>query len=89
MFLAPADRLDSNILTWYTDPALHEKVLQFDKRAQEIMRSDTEENAFVSYTNTSRSDPIEHRYKDAAAVRKLKELKQIWDSEGCFTEEFL
>ncbi|CAL8578068.1 hypothetical protein XPA_003869 [Xanthoria parietina] len=78
-----------NILTWYTDPALHEKVLQFDKRAQEIMRSDTEENAFVSYTNTSRSDPIEHRYKDAAAVRKLKELKQIWDSEGCFTEEFL
>ncbi|KAL9634420.1 MAG: hypothetical protein Q9204_003008 [Flavoplaca sp. TL-2023a] len=78
-----------NILTWYTDPALHEQVLQFDKRAQEIMRSDTEENAFVSYTNTSRSDPIGHRYKDAAAVAKLKELKQIWDPEGCFTNELL
>lgn len=53
------------------------------------MRSDTEENAFVSYTNTSRSDPIGHRYKDAAAVSKLKELKQIWDPEGCFTKELL
>ncbi|KAL8649730.1 MAG: hypothetical protein Q9210_004228 [Variospora velana] len=78
-----------NILTWYTDPNIHEEVLRFDKRAQEIMRSDTEENAFVSYTNTSRNDPISHRYKDAAAVDKLKDLKRLWDPEGCFTRELL
>ncbi|KAL8805833.1 MAG: hypothetical protein Q9182_001745 [Xanthomendoza sp. 2 TL-2023] len=78
-----------NILTWYTDPSIHEQVLRFDKRAQEIMRTDTNEDAFVSYTNTSRSDPISHRYKDAAAVAKLKELKRHWDPEGCFTKELL
>lgn len=53
------------------------------------MRSDTEEDAFVAYTNTSRSDPIGHRYKDATAVEKLKALKRRWDQEGCFTKELL
>ena len=53
------------------------------------MRSDTKEDAFIAYTNTSRNDPIEHRYKDAAAVRKLKELKRLWDPDGCFTKELL
>lgn len=79
----------SNILTWYTDPSIHEKVLEFDRRASAIMRSDTKEEAFVAYTNTSRSDPIEHRYKDHAARSKLKELKQRWDPNGCFTKQFL
>ena len=53
------------------------------------MRSDTGENAFIAYINTSRNDLIEHRYKDAAAVRKLKELKGHWDSDDCFTKELL
>ncbi|KAL9010708.1 MAG: hypothetical protein Q9173_004390 [Seirophora scorigena] len=78
-----------NILTWYTSPDIHEEVLQFDKRAQEIMRSDSEEKAFVSYTNTSRSDPVGHRYKDPAAVEKLKDLKRLWDPKGYFTKELL
>ncbi|KAI4116242.1 MAG: hypothetical protein LQ345_003305 [Seirophora villosa] len=78
-----------NILTWYTNPDIHDEVLRFDQRAQEMMRSDTEEKAFVSYTNTSRSDPVSHRYKDPAAVEKLTGLKRRWDPEGCFTQEFL
>ncbi|KAL8956225.1 MAG: hypothetical protein Q9193_006191, partial [Seirophora villosa] len=49
-----------NILTWYTNPNTHNEVLRFDQRAQEMMRSDTDEKAFVSYTNTSRSDPVGH-----------------------------
>ena len=53
------------------------------------MRSDTKKEAFVAYTNTSRDDPIEHRYKDATAVKKLKELKQRWDPNGCFTQQLL
>ncbi|KAL8716457.1 MAG: hypothetical protein Q9220_000364 [cf. Caloplaca sp. 1 TL-2023] len=78
-----------NILTWYTDPTLHAQVLHFDKKAQEIMRSETKEEAFVAYTNTSRSDPIEHRYKDPDAVKELKRLKQEWDPDGCFTMQLL
>ena len=79
----------SNILTWYTDPSLHKHILDIDKKAQAIMRSDTKEEAFVAYTNTSRDEPIEHRYKDAAAVRKLKDLKQHLDPDGFFTKELL
>ena len=78
-----------NILTWYTDLSIHDQVLQFDRRAQEVMRSDTKEEAYVAYTNTSRDAPIEHRYKDAIAVKKLKELKQHWDPNGCFTQQLL
>lgn len=79
----------SNILSWYTDPTLHEKVLAFDKKAQQIMRSDTIPEAYVAYTNTSRDDPIENRYKSDDTVRKLKALKREWDPEGYFTKELL
>ena len=81
--------LSSNILTWYTDPRLHEKVLAFDRKAREIMRSYTREDAYISYTNTSRDDPIHHRYKDSTTIRKLKQLKRDWDPDGCFTKELL
>jgi len=88
-FLLTLGALPSNILSWYTDPSLHEKVREFDQRAQAIMRSGTKEDAFIAYTNASRDDPIEYRYKDAAAVRRLGNLKQHWDPDGCFTKELL
>ena len=53
------------------------------------MRSGDEVDAYIAYTNTSRDDPIEDRYKDAAAVSKLRALKRYWDPNGCFTREFL
>ena len=81
--------LSRNILTWYTDPSIHDQMLKFDQRASEIMRSDTKEEAYVAYTNTSRDDPIEHRYKDATVVKKLMELKKRWDPDGCFTQQLL
>ena len=81
--------MQSNILTWYTDPSLHKQILEVDKKAQAIMRSDTKEDAFIAYTNTSRDDPIEHRYKDAAAVTTLRDLKRRLDPDGFFTRELL
>lgn len=83
------DDCDRNILTWYTDPSLHDKVLDFDKRAQAIMRSDSREDAYIAYTNTSRNDPLEYRYKDAKSRETLRRLKAEWDPDGCFTKEFL
>ena len=53
------------------------------------MRSDTAQDSYIAYTNTSRNDPIEYRYKDAAAVEKLRNLKHHWDADGCFTSELL
>ena len=57
------------------DPDLYKQISRLTKRPKQIMRSDSREDAFVAYTNTSRGDPIEHRYKDAAAVCNLEELK--------------
>ena len=78
-----------NILTWYKDAALHETVLGFDQKAQELMRSDSIPEAYVAYTNTSRDDPIEYRYKGLETVSRLKTLKHKWDPEGYFTRELL
>lgn len=88
-FLLTLGALRSNILTWYTDPSLHEIVREIDRRAQAIMRSGTMEDVFIAYTNASRDDLMEYRYKDAAAVRRLGNLKQHWDPDGCFTKELL
>lgn len=78
-----------NVLGWYTDPLQHEKIAQFDREAQAQMRVGTEETAFVSYTNSSREDPIEHRYKGEERVKRLKSLKRQWDPTGVFTKELL
>ncbi|KAI9653999.1 MAG: hypothetical protein M1821_006860 [Bathelium mastoideum] len=78
-----------NVLSWYTDPALHDTVLSFDREAQEIMRSDTVPEAYIAYTNTSRNDPIEYRYKGDETVKKLRALKREWDPKGVFTTELL
>ena len=53
------------------------------------MRSGTKEKSYIAYTNTSRNDPIEYRYKDPAAVQKLRRLKGQWDPDGCFTSQLL
>ncbi|KAI9683797.1 MAG: hypothetical protein M1822_005987 [Bathelium mastoideum] len=78
-----------NVLSWYTDPALHDTLLSFDREAQEIMRSNTVPEAYIAYTNTSRNDPIEYRYKGDDTVKKLRALKREWDPKGVFTTELL
>lgn len=64
--------LSREILTWRIDLSIHGQVLQFDRRASEIMCSGTKEEAYVAYTNPSRDDPFEYRYKDATAVKEPK-----------------
>ena len=78
-----------NVLSWYTDPAQHEEVAKFDQAAQAQMRAETEEESFISYTNCTREDPIEYRYKGSARIAKLRELKRKWDPQGVFTKELL
>lgn len=53
------------------------------------MSLDTKQDAFITYTNTSRDEPIEYRYKDATTITRLRDLKQHWDPDGCFTKELL
>jgi len=76
-------------MSWYTDPKQHEKILQFDQKAQSQMRKGIEEKDFVVYTNTSRTDPLEYRYKGEDRIAKLKALKKKWDPNGIFTKQLL
>ncbi|OTA67143.1 FAD-binding domain-containing protein [Hypoxylon sp. EC38] len=78
-----------NVLSWYADPANHDFVSSMDHRAQVAMRAGTQQEAFVSYTNTTREDPLEHRYKGADRVNRLKALKKEFDPTGIFTRELL
>ena len=64
-------------------------MFQYDEAAQKQMRVGTVQKAFVSYTNTSREDPIEDRYKGTERLAKLRALKKEWDPKGIFTETFL
>ncbi|KAF3061981.1 hypothetical protein GL218_03932 [Daldinia childiae] len=78
-----------NILSWYTDASNHEFVDMMEHKAQAAMREGTGEEASISYTNTTREDPIEYRYKDTDTVGRLQSLKKRVDPTGIFTGEFL
>ncbi|RYP23001.1 hypothetical protein DL767_008926 [Monosporascus sp. MG133] len=78
-----------NVLSWYTDSANDDFVAMMDRKAQAAMRVDTEQDDFVSYTNTTRDDPLEYRYKGADRISKLKALKKQLDPTGIFTQELL
>lgn len=60
-----------------------------DQKAQSSMRAGTEGDRFVSYTNTTREDPIEYRYKGSDRIERLKLLKRQFDPSGIFTNELL
>ncbi|KAF3008217.1 hypothetical protein E8E14_009289 [Neopestalotiopsis sp. 37M] len=78
-----------NILSWYQDPESDEYIESADRRAQAISRKGDDEELFVSYTNTSRDDPISWRYKGEDRIDRLRALKKKWDPKGVFTKTFL
>ncbi|KAI1209079.1 FAD-binding domain-containing protein [Annulohypoxylon truncatum] len=78
-----------NLLSWYTDAANHELVRSMDQKAQAAMRAGTQQDDFISYTNTTREDPLEYRYKEADRIEGLKKLKKEFDPTGVFTKELL
>lgn len=78
-----------NLASWYKDANNHDLVDSADKKAQAVMRRGVEEQEFISYTNTSREDPISYRYKGSDRIERLKALKKQWDPTGVFTTQLL
>ncbi|KAI0172810.1 hypothetical protein GGR52DRAFT_572627 [Hypoxylon sp. FL1284] len=78
-----------NGMSWYTDAANHEFADAMDRKAQAAMRNGVGKEAFVSYTNTTREDPLEYRYKGTGTVDRLQSLKRRVDPTGIFTRELL
>ncbi len=76
-------------LAWYTDPHHHDQMSSFNKTAMAVMRTGTTEEQFISYTNNTRDDPIEWRYKGKNRLERLRRLKKEWDPNGAFTRELL
>lgn len=76
-------------MSWYTDASNHDFATTIDQKARAAMRADTKEEGFVSYTNTNRQDPVEHRYKGSNRIDRLRALKKQVDPTGVFTSEFI
>ncbi|KAG0647854.1 FAD-linked oxidoreductase chyH [Hyphodiscus hymeniophilus] len=49
-------------------------------------QSEAERSFFPNHT---RAHKLEHRYRDAEARKRLRELKSQWDPEGFFTRQFI
>ena len=47
-------------------------------------KGDGGEGGYVSYTNNTRADPLEWRYKGEERVGRLRGLKGVWDPKGVF-----
>lgn len=60
-----------------------------DEKAQAAMRQGSNEDDYISYTNTTRDDPLSYRYKGEQRIQRLQELKRLWDPKGVFTAQLL
>lgn len=78
-----------NLLSWYRNNSSHNFVESMDKKAQAAMLQGTEEGNFISYTNTNREDPLSYRYEGTQRVKRLQELKKLWDPKSVFTTQLL
>lgn len=74
---------------WDTDPMTRTYLESMDYKAHAMMRAGVPEDDYISYTNASRNDPLEQRYKGADRVARLRALKMQYDPAGIFTRQLL
>ncbi|RAL03299.1 FAD-binding oxidoreductase [Aspergillus ibericus CBS 121593] len=44
---------------------------------------------YVDFQNATRTGPIQRRYRGEARLKKLRQLKRVWDAQGVFTRQLL
>ena len=62
--------------------AIYDKVLQLAREGQA-------EDQKADFPNSTRTGPVEWRFRGSERLAKLKELKRRWDLDGVFTTEFM
>lgn len=72
------------------DEASHNAAVQSAKAYLDMCQDDLLESEKALFPNHWRgTDDIVRRFRGDGTVKKLKELKAVWDPEGVFTKQFL
>ena len=79
---------DSEILSWYTDPASETIVEKYVQEATAAAIQKFKDEEIHSYQNWSRNSSLESRY-GKERLEKLRDLKIKWDPKGVFTKQLL
>jgi hypothetical protein len=67
----------------------HNAVVSLSKDYFEMCQEDLPDSQKSLFPNHWRGNDIERRFRGEGKVKKLRELKAFWDSEGVFTTQFL
>jgi hypothetical protein len=67
--------------------ASHAQAEQISKSLFQYFQHDLSEKAL--FPNHWRGSPAEARFRGEGTIKRLEELKALWDPEGMFTREFL
>lgn len=82
-------RFWQNNLIWHTDAANRAEVEKYARKCIDAVRVGVNGDDPVDYVNCTRMDPIQHRFRGAGRLDRLKALKKIWDPHGRFTQQLL
>ncbi|KAI9717577.1 MAG: hypothetical protein M1828_007138 [Chrysothrix sp. TS-e1954] len=82
-------RFWQNNMTWHVDPANRRLVEEYDTKALTIMRGTADQRHWIDFQNSTRTGPIEARYRGAGRLARLMSLKRQWDPHGLFTRQLL
>lgn len=82
-------RFWANNMTWCTDPASVESVQRYLDKVTAVLRRRQKPEEHVDFANSLRSGPVERRHHGEERLMKLRTLKEKWDPEGRFSDQFL
>lgn len=71
------------------DEKSHNAAIALSKEYFEMCQEDLPASERSLFPNHWRGDDVERRFPREETVKKLRELKALWDPEGVFTKQFL
>jgi FAD/FMN-containing dehydrogenase len=77
-----------NNLVWFTDEKNRSKVDEYNSKALDAVRDPSQET-WADFPNSTRTGPIQLRYRGKERLDRLKSLKKEWDPTGVFTNQLL
>lgn len=86
----PANMADSsrNNLVFFTDEKNRSKVEEYNSKALDAVRGPSRET-WADFPGSTRTGPIELRYRGGERLNRLTSLKKEWDPTGVFTNQLL
>jgi hypothetical protein len=71
------------------DERSHDAAVALSKEYFEMCQEDLPPSEKALFPNHWRGDDVERRFRGEGTLKKLRDLKALWDPEGVFTRQFL